>query len=36
MIRYASPNHRFRGVSGGLDQRANALSLGKRTEEAQK
>ena len=27
---YASPNHRFRGGGGGVDQRANALSLGQR------
>lgn len=31
---YASPNHRFRGVSGGLDQRANALAVGRRRGEA--
>eukprot|EP00966_Prymnesium_polylepis_P091909 2127706-Prymnesium_polylepis.1 len=32
---YASPNHRFRGNGGGLDQRAHALSLGQRREEAE-
>ena len=32
---YASPNHRFRGGGGGLDQRANALSLGQRRSEAE-
>jgi hypothetical protein len=31
---YASPNHRFRGVSGGLDQRAHALAVGRRRGEA--
>ena len=32
---YASPNHRFRGGGGGLDQRANALALGARKAEAE-
>ena len=32
---YASPNHRFRGGGGGLDQRANALALGARRAEAE-
>ena len=32
---YASPNHRFRGGGGGLDQRANALAIGARREEAE-
>ena len=32
---YASPNHRFRGGGGGLDQRANALMLGQRRDEAE-
>ena len=31
---YASPNHRFRGGGSGLEQRANALALGARREEA--
>ena len=31
---YASPNHRFRGVSGGLDQYANSLSIAHRRDEA--
>lgn len=32
---YASPNHRFRGSGGGLDQRANALALLGRKREAE-
>ena len=32
---YASPNHRFRGGGGGLDQRANALALTDRRQEAE-
>ena len=32
---YASPNHRFRGGGGGLDQRANALALADRRDEAE-
>ena len=31
---YASPNHRFRGVGGGLDQRANLLATSARRDEA--
>ncbi|KOO24773.1 hypothetical protein Ctob_003853, partial [Chrysochromulina tobinii] len=31
---YASPNHRFRGGGSGLEQRANALALAARREEA--
>lgn len=33
--RYASPNHRFRGGGGGLDQRANTLAIGERRREAE-
>ena len=32
---YASPNHRFRGGGAGLDQRANALALAERRDEAE-
>jgi hypothetical protein len=32
---YASPNHRFRGGGGGLDQRAHALALARRRDEAE-